>query len=245
LAMWAQVKLKRTLAWSTVAQMGFMMVQCGVAAFPAALLHILGHGCYKAWSFLRSGGLLASSPSLAALSPARTLRLAALGTGWGIVALALASPVTGFRPDHAPGELALSAVVALSIGQLWVALLGPPAAGRPAFPRVAAAIAASLAVCVAILALYRGAGLFLAPVLGDLPYPTGVTAWAAAILPVTAFTGLVIVHAMLPALGRSTRGRAFHVHALHGFYFGAVADRLVDRAWGRSYPKGAEHACKS
>ena len=28
-AMWAQVKVKRTLAWSTVAQMGFMMIQCG------------------------------------------------------------------------------------------------------------------------------------------------------------------------------------------------------------------------
>ncbi len=47
---------------------------------------------------------------------------------------------------------------------------------------------------------------------------------------------------LLPALSRRASGLAFHVHALHGFYFGAVADRLVDRVWGRHYPKGAEHA---
>ena len=108
--------------------------------------------------------------------------------------------------------------------------------------RLAKAATTSLAASVAILAFYRGAGIFLAPVLGDLPAPEGTLAWAAAIIPVAAFTGLVIVHALLPALGRHASGRAFHVHALHGFYLGAVADRLVDRAWGRHLPKGAEHA---
>ncbi len=243
LAMWAQVKVKRTLAWSTVAQMGFMMVQCGLAAFPAALLHILGHGCYKAWSFLRSGGLPTPAPRGGPVSPARTLLLAGLGTGVGVLALALASRVTGFRPDHSPGELALSAVVALAIGQLWVALLGSPTPdARSAPARVVSAVAASLALSVAIFGLYRGAGAFLAPVLGDLPIAAGPLAWAAAIIPVAAFAGLVVVHALLPVLGRTGSGRAFHVHALHGFYFGAVADRFVDRVWGRFSPKGAEHA---
>jgi NAD(P)H-quinone oxidoreductase subunit 5 len=239
LAMWAQVKVKRTLAWSTVAQMGFMMVQCGLAAFPAALLHILGHGCYKAWSFLRSGGLPAPAPVVVAPSPARALKLAASGTAWGVLAVALASLATGFRPDRAPGELALSAVVALSIGQMWVAMLGPPAAGGSSYARAAGA---GLAAAVAILGLYRGAEMFLAPVLGDLPHPTGVAAWAAAIIPAVGFAGLVVVHALLPTLGRSAAGRAFHVHALHGFYLGAVADRLVELAWGRHDPKGAEVA---
>ena len=50
-----QVRLKQSLAWSTVAQMGFMTVQCAVAAYPAALLHVIGHGAYKAAAFLGSG----------------------------------------------------------------------------------------------------------------------------------------------------------------------------------------------
>ena len=85
--MWAQVKVKRTLAWSTVGQMGFMMVQCGLAAFPAAALHILGHGCYKAWSFLRAGGLPGVAPCRVAVSPARTLALAAARDAGGVARL--------------------------------------------------------------------------------------------------------------------------------------------------------------
>ena len=46
----------QALAWSTAAQMGFMILQCGLALFPLALLHIVAHSLYKAHSFLASGG---------------------------------------------------------------------------------------------------------------------------------------------------------------------------------------------
>ncbi len=58
IAMWAQSDYKRSLAWSTVGQMGFMLLQCGIGAFGPALLHLFGHGLYKANAFLRSGTLL-------------------------------------------------------------------------------------------------------------------------------------------------------------------------------------------
>ncbi|RBF92950.1 oxidoreductase, partial [Xanthomonas oryzae pv. oryzae] len=41
LVMLTQPAVKTSLAWSTVAQMGFMMLQCGLALFPLALLHIV------------------------------------------------------------------------------------------------------------------------------------------------------------------------------------------------------------
>ncbi len=47
--------VKGNLAWSTAGQMGFMTVQVAIGAFPAALLHIIGHGMYKAALFLRAG----------------------------------------------------------------------------------------------------------------------------------------------------------------------------------------------
>jgi NADH:ubiquinone oxidoreductase subunit 5 (subunit L)/multisubunit Na+/H+ antiporter MnhA subunit len=47
--------VKGNLAWSTAGQMGFMTVQVAIGAFPAALLHIIGHGMYKASLFLRAG----------------------------------------------------------------------------------------------------------------------------------------------------------------------------------------------
>jgi NADH-quinone oxidoreductase subunit L/NAD(P)H-quinone oxidoreductase subunit 5 len=47
--------VKGNLAWSTAGQMGFMTVQVAIGAFAAALLHILGHGMYKAALFLGAG----------------------------------------------------------------------------------------------------------------------------------------------------------------------------------------------
>lgn len=229
-AMWTQPTVKRTLAWSTVGQMGFMMVQCGLAAFPAAALHIVGHGCYKAWSFLRAGELPVQTVPATSASPSRTLLAGVIGCGFAIPVLAAASFVTGFDPLHSPGELALAAVVALSAGQIWAALLRDN--GSKGFAgQVGNAILLSVGLCFAAFALYRGAALFLAPVLGELPAPTGLLAWAAAIIPVATFAALAVIHTLLPLLGRSHWGRAMYIHALHGFYVGAFADRFVERVW--------------
>ena len=56
LAMLTQASVKRCLAFSTVGQMGFMMLECGLGAFHLALLHLVAHSLYKAYAFLSSGG---------------------------------------------------------------------------------------------------------------------------------------------------------------------------------------------
>lgn len=232
LAMWAQVKVKRTLAWSTVSQMGFMMVQCGLAVFPAAAAHMVGHGCYKAWSFLRTGGVPQFPVGPSRASVTQTLATAAVGTGVAVPALSLASWVTGFDPSHSPGEMALAAILALSVGQLWVAVFRSGVSGvRDVVGRVAVAVVLTVGSTALAFALYRGAAAFLVPVLGTVPVPTGPIAWLAATLPVLGFAALVVAHACLPALATSATGRALHVHALHGFYLGAVADRFVEKLW--------------
>lgn len=48
--------VKGNLAWSTAGQMGFMTVQVAIGGLSAALLHIVGHGMYKAALFLGAGG---------------------------------------------------------------------------------------------------------------------------------------------------------------------------------------------
>lgn len=50
-----QNDIKRMLACSTMGQMGFMMVQCGLGLFPAAVAHLMWHGMFKAYLFLASG----------------------------------------------------------------------------------------------------------------------------------------------------------------------------------------------
>ncbi|MEZ4873652.1 MAG: proton-conducting transporter membrane subunit [Bdellovibrionales bacterium] len=55
--MLTQTNVKRSLAYSTISQMGFMMLQCGLGAFAIATVHMIGHAFYKAYSFLGSGAV--------------------------------------------------------------------------------------------------------------------------------------------------------------------------------------------
>lgn len=51
-----QSDVKGELVWSTGGQMGFMVAQCAVGAYGPAVIHLVGHGLYKATLFLGSGG---------------------------------------------------------------------------------------------------------------------------------------------------------------------------------------------
>lgn len=58
-----QHDIKKMLACSTLAQMGFMMMQCGAGLFAAAIAHLCWHGLFKAHLFLSSGSALAQNKS--------------------------------------------------------------------------------------------------------------------------------------------------------------------------------------
>jgi NAD(P)H-quinone oxidoreductase subunit 5 len=58
LVMTTRAAIKGVLAWSTIGQMGFMLVQCGLGAWHLALLHLLAHSLYKAHTFLSSGSIV-------------------------------------------------------------------------------------------------------------------------------------------------------------------------------------------
>jgi NAD(P)H-quinone oxidoreductase subunit 5 len=77
--MMTQTSIKRSLAYSTIAQMGFMMLQCGLGAYSAALLHIVAHSLYKAHAFLSSGSVVEGAAPIGAESaPGRRRRRTAV-----------------------------------------------------------------------------------------------------------------------------------------------------------------------
>ncbi|MGD8747564.1 MAG: proton-conducting transporter membrane subunit [Balneolaceae bacterium] len=59
-----QANIKQKLACSTAAQMGFMLLQCGLGFFSAAVTHLILHGFYKAYLFLSSGDSVAQESPL-------------------------------------------------------------------------------------------------------------------------------------------------------------------------------------
>src|SRR6478736_6898913 len=54
----AQVDIKRILAYSTVSQLGLMMVSLGVGGVAAGMMHLLAHGFFKALLFLGAGSVI-------------------------------------------------------------------------------------------------------------------------------------------------------------------------------------------
>ena len=57
----AQADIKRVLAYSTVSQLGLMMVSLGVGGVAAGIMHLLAHGFFKALLFLGSGSVIHAS----------------------------------------------------------------------------------------------------------------------------------------------------------------------------------------
>jgi len=116
-----QSDIKRMLACSTMGQMGFMMVQCGLGLFPAAIAHLCWHGLFKAYLFLGIGGTARERRLDLGYPPPLPVFLLALvcGVGGGWV-FALIS-----RKDLLAGDttLFLVGLAGLATAQLAIAIL--------------------------------------------------------------------------------------------------------------------------
>lgn len=90
LSMATRVSVKVKLAWSTCAQMGFMLIECALGLFELALLHLMAHSCYKAYAFLNSGSAV-HTHRIASMSPQRP----AGALRWSVATALGLSPVLG------------------------------------------------------------------------------------------------------------------------------------------------------
>ena len=60
--MLVQNDIKKTLGLSTIGQMGYMIMECGLGAFSLAVFHLIAHGLFKATMFLNSGNVTIKGP---------------------------------------------------------------------------------------------------------------------------------------------------------------------------------------
>jgi NAD(P)H-quinone oxidoreductase subunit 5 len=120
LVMNTRISIKVSLAWSTCAQMGFMLMQCGLGLYDLALLHMVAHSLYKAHAFLSAGGaveqnrLQQMTPPPAPLSAGQWLQ----GAVVGMLLVAAAALAWGFSPATALALWAVGAIVALALAPL-------------------------------------------------------------------------------------------------------------------------------
>ncbi|WP_022727963.1 proton-conducting transporter transmembrane domain-containing protein [Fodinicurvata sediminis] len=223
LAMLSQSAIKNAFAWSTIAQMGFMIMQCGLALFPLALLHIVAHSLYKAHAFLASGiavdvvaqihrpGPIAI-PSSRSVGRAFALALAiyaVIGLGIGLEA-------------KSPQALALGAILIFGVSYLLAQGLADAAPWKLTQRTALYAVATS----VSYFSLQTGAEWLTKETLPATPAP-GPLEWALLMLTVSSFCMVAVAQAMFPLWSNHPAAAGLRVHLVNGLYVNAVFDRLI------------------
>ena len=108
----AQTDIKKVLAYSTVSQLGFMVLGVGVGAFWAAIFHLVAHACFKALLFLGAGSVihgLGGEQDMRQMGGlGRRLPHTALAFAVGTIAITGVLPLSGFFSKDAILGLALT-----------------------------------------------------------------------------------------------------------------------------------------
>jgi NADH-quinone oxidoreductase subunit L len=91
-----QNDIKRVLAYSTISQLGYMFLGCGVAAYSAAIFHLVTHAFFKALLFLAAGSIIHAIGGEQDLRKMGGLRKHLPVTFWTMTAAVLA--IAGFFP---------------------------------------------------------------------------------------------------------------------------------------------------
>nr|WNH41545.1 NADH-plastoquinone oxidoreductase subunit 5 [Bistorta sinomontana] len=75
----AQKDIKRSLAYSTMSQLGYMMLALGMGSYQAALFHLITHAYSKALLFLGSGSIIHSMEAIVGYSPEKSQNMVFMG----------------------------------------------------------------------------------------------------------------------------------------------------------------------
>jgi NAD(P)H-quinone oxidoreductase subunit 5 len=223
LVMITQASVKRALAYSTIAQMGFMMLQCGLGAFALALLHIVAHSLYKAHAFLSSGSVIEQNRAKGASPAKRYLGIPGMAAAFG-VALGLTTAgalVAGQTPWKDPAGFGLALILTIALAQLlwnWWSVSGSPGG-------ILTGIAVGCGLSLLAFALHLGAKTLVGTAVAAAPESNVI--WPLALAAPLAFL-IVGARAFLPPSWVTTRfGRTVFVHAYNGFYLSTLAHRIL------------------
>lgn len=225
MVMLTQTSVKRALAYSTIAQMGFMMLQCGLGAFHLAALHIVAHSLYKAHTFLSCGSAVETAQRLNAdprtvSLPQSRIWVAVLPSFLIVVGLCV---LLGVSPNNKPGMLVLSLVVVMALTHwLWVQMRR---GASPAAYRVA--LGKALLYGAIYFALAKGAGWLLD---GVLPVTRVVSLWfeltLVILLAVFLLTSIRFQDGEPGFLSVAFK-RRLYVHSLNGFYMNTLVNNVA------------------
>ena len=228
LVMMTRISIKVRLAWSTCAQMGFMLLECGLGLYDLAFLHLVAHSLYKAYAFLAAGEAVrdsrrrAFSPPEARRSPVASAVMRLLCVPF---AIALLAGCVAVWKIGLPG-LTIAPVAILIVGLGLAPLLWR--ADGWGMGTVRGVIA------ILVLGQFYIAGHLVFGALVNTPVvsaPLPLILWAGSCL-----LSLYLLQVWLLAFPHGQFAKAFYPWAYAGFYLDAHFTRLTFRLWPISLP---------
>ncbi|MCW5751082.1 MAG: oxidoreductase [Alphaproteobacteria bacterium] len=223
--MLTQSAVKTALAWSTVAQMGFMLLQCGLGLWALALLHIIAHSMYKAHAFLSSGGAIRAVDALRRPGPVAVPRIGAVLKSFALAILLYGIVATAFAfISGAKSAQALALGTMLIFGVAYLVAQGLADAAPAALTQRTAL--ASLGAAAAYFSFQHAAEVIWGPHLPAVPVP-GALEWALLVLAVLSFGLVAFAQTLFPLWAQHPATAGLRVHIANGLYLNALLDRLI------------------
>jgi NAD(P)H-quinone oxidoreductase subunit 5 len=239
LVMLTQTSVKVSLAWSTTAQMGFMLLECGLGLYSLAMLHLVAHSLYKAHAFLASGSVVDSfrAPEIHYQSrphgKTATARRAFATVIAVLVTLGIAS-LSGVMLFEQPALVAAGSIVAIAITQLL--LQATQIETRGSF--LLRALGLSTIVSAAYFTLHHLFEIALAGSVLPVTHTGGLFEAAMAILIVAVFISLLLIQHALKS-GSMPLREAIYTHLYNGLYIDVYITRILQRVWPAPAPTQA------
>jgi NAD(P)H-quinone oxidoreductase subunit 5 len=224
-----QTSIKVSLAYSTTAQMGFMMLECGLGAFSSAVLHVLAHSLYKAHAFLSSGSVIDIARASWTPSPGGKPHPARLAISIiAVMAVTVTiSSLFGATLADKPGAFTLGAVLVLAM----IMLISNGIDERPN----GYVVVRTVVLAAVVTLVYFSLQFLIEVLLADSVPPTqrlrGVLELAIVVAIILSFTVVTVFQSLLPAQSSEARWAALYAHLANGLYVNTVANRWLLRFW--------------
>ncbi|HJL14356.1 MAG TPA: proton-conducting transporter membrane subunit [Sandaracinaceae bacterium LLY-WYZ-13_1] len=222
--MTTQSRVKVALGYSSAAHMGFMLLVCGLGAWPAAILHLVAHSFYKAHAFLSSGSAVEVARASFVPTDGRPPHPARVAAGVALASALYAgvAALFGLSPWRDPGALALGAILVVGLTTLVARGLDD----APHVEVIGRTLGAALATTVAFFVLEGGTAAILDGSVAPVPIASPTTlALGGAVIGAFALATVALLY--VPRLGRSRLWDAAYVHLRNGLYANALFDRVV------------------
>lgn len=225
--------IKGSLAYSTCAQMGFMLMECGLGLYSLAVLHIVAHSVYKAHAFLSSGSVVEyfRAPKLPPVATATTVWRGLLGLAVAVGMTVVAGALYGIDLARQPALMVMGVILAVGITQLLLLGMSTHSSSTRWLPLFILGLSALVAL--AYFGLHTGVTALLSDSLPTGELPAGPARDALLLLIVAVFLTLLAVQQLLPRMYQRPFWKGLYVNLYNGFYIDMLFTHTLSR-FGRT-----------